>query len=185
MTIRVTMSRPPEGPDRHEKPGVGQARAGRAPSPLTDRDTPTRHRSARRIALPSVRGGTLVIDQDGPPPAWFPPVVDTIGKLLLLPPNWDSYGAYPVDPQSAGAALELLAQLMASDTPAPDVIPTNRGGIQLGRHMPTVDLGVSVLPSGQFRVSYENYQTGREWEGELTSDLTRLSNYLAELAPLK
>ena len=178
MDIRVSTSSPREGYDHHDSLRSGQASAGGALSP------PAEHRLWRRIELRSVRGGTLVIDQEGVEPGWFSTVVDRLGKLLLLPQNWDSYGAYPVDPQSAGAALELLARIMAPDTPAPDVIPTNRGGIQLEWHMPTIDLEVRVLHPGPFRVSYENYQTGSEWEGELTSDLARLSDYLSELSPL-
>ena len=61
-------------------------------------------------------------------------------------------------------ALQLLAATMRPATPAPIVVPTVRGGLQLEWHQRDVDLEVEVPPSGAVQVAYENLAEGREWE---------------------
>src|SRR5205823_1875475 len=64
-------------------------------------------------------------------PAWVKPTVERLRHLLQLREDWDSYGAAPVDLRAARTALQLLAMIMRPDTPAPTVVPTVRGGLQL------------------------------------------------------
>jgi hypothetical protein len=115
-------------------------------------------------------------------PAWFKPTVERLKHLLQLREDWDSYGAAPVDPRAARKALQLLALTTSLATPAPAVVPTVRGGLQLEWHQPDVDLEVEVPPSGPLRMTYENFVEGREWEGELRSNLAPLVEALAQLS---
>src|SRR5262245_53593196 len=73
---------------------------------------------ARRLHLPE--------SYDAPP--WLGPLFQRLGTLLVLGPNWDSYGARPVDVDLGVAAILLLARTMRDETPAPTIVPTNRGG---------------------------------------------------------
>src|SRR5262249_40210298 len=115
-------------------------------------------------------------------PAWVRPSVAQLDHLLQLPGNWDSYGAAPTDPRAARMALQLLAMIMNADTPAPTVVPTVRGGVQLEWHHHNVDLEIELPPNGPAHVAYENFTDDRRWEGELRFNPLSLVGALAELS---
>ena len=149
------------------------------------RDTLTGRRRAVRMTMPSTTGRSMSVLLEGEPPKWFEPVVRSISELLQLRPNWNSYGAAPIALWAPQAVLDLLFETASASTPPPQVVPTNRGSIQLEWHLPDVDLEVKVLSPTRFAVSFEDFRTGSEWEGELTSDLSRLTDYLADITSLK
>ena len=60
---------------------------------------------------------------------------------------------------------------MRPNTPAPSIVPTVRGGLQLEWHQTQIDLEVEITPHGTIHLAYENFAEGREWEGDLGSDL--------------
>ena len=110
------------------------------------------------------------------------PTAQALIELLDLPENWDSYGARSINREIALSALQLLSETMPDDTPTPAVVPTNRGGVQLEWHTRGIDLEIEIQSIGRIYVSYEDHRSGDEWEAELTSDLTRLSDALSELS---
>jgi hypothetical protein len=126
--------------------------------------------------------GRLIVEQENEQPAWLMPVVKVMGELLNLPENWDSYGACRISPAATEFALQLLPETMRVDTPVPTVVPTSSGGVQLEWHTRGIDLEVEIKSPGRLYVSYEDHRDNVEWEGELTSDLTRLSGFLSELS---
>jgi hypothetical protein len=79
------------------------------------------------------------------------------------------------------AAIFLLARTMRDDTPVPIIVPTNRGGVQLEWHKHDIDLEVEVLSPTRFDVSYRDDRDGKDWDGELTTDLRPLRDALEEL----
>jgi hypothetical protein len=103
-------------------------------------------------------------------------------KLLLsLPANWDSYGAKPIQPGRAAAALNLLWLFITNKSPVPAIIPTSDGGIQLEWHRCGVDLEIAVLSGTAFAVFFEDRATGEIWEGELGNDLRPLRPFIDRL----
>lgn len=118
--------------------------------------------------------GNLVVDYNEATPRWFKPVVESLVELLRLEPNWDSYGALPINWQLANAAQELLFKIMEDDTPVPIVGPTNRGGIQIEWHERGIDLEIETISTRSFRVSFEDSQTNEEWDCELNVDISPL-----------
>jgi hypothetical protein len=128
------------------------------------------------------RGGEFVVAIPDVPPGWVLPVVNAIGRLLSLPPNWDSYGAPPVDPKHVDAALKLLADVMRDDTPPPAVVPTSRGGVQIEWHTKGVDLEVELVTPTRLQGICEDHRTGVAWESDLTFDLTPLTDAIAALS---
>lgn len=89
-------------------------------------------------------------------PEWLQQALEKINDLLRLPPNWDSYGAKPINIQSALASLKILASAgLDDDALAPQLVPTPRGGVQLEWHGAHSDLELCVeLP--MITVFYEN-----------------------------
>lgn len=132
-------------------------------------------------AHPPSRGYRFFVVAPVKPPSWVDPTVQSLGKLLDLPPNWDSYGSPRIESNYINAALQLANQVMREDTPAPSVVPTSRGGIQFEWHMRGIDLEIEFLTPTQVCGLYEDRRTGDSWEADLTFDLKRLVDAIAKL----
>jgi hypothetical protein len=71
---------------------------------------------------------------------------------------------------------------MEFDSPAPSVVPTSRGGVQLEWHTPLGELEISVNAAGSVSGFFEDV-AGDEWEFEQEEpDLNRLASILGRLA---
>ncbi len=114
--------------------------------------------------------------------SWLRETSEALNSLLELPPNWDSYGAAAIDPRCTAYALELLGSTMRDHSPAPAVVPTSRGGVQLEWHMRGLDLEIEVCSPGVSHVLYENRQTGTKWEGEVAADVSELRELVSKLS---
>lgn len=105
-----------------------------------------------------------------------------LGVLLMLPQNWDSYGAPPIDRGLATTALQLLGAVMQTNVPLPWIVPTATGKLQIEWHCKGIDLEVQIKSPTSLHVSFEDMNSGEGWERELTVDLAPLTNVIAELA---
>ena len=123
----------------------------------------------------------LTVSWEGPEPFWLRPTLEVLAELLALPRDWDSYGARPVAQAAVGAAVSLLRDVMPAAAPAPQVVPTSAGGVQLEWHLGGIDLEVSVRPSGEAFVLFDDLRTGEEWEGILPVRRAALAAALAAL----
>ncbi len=81
-------------------------------------------------------------------PEWARSAVKDLLELLNLRPGWDSYGGRPIDVKAVDKAVSLLIELMNDDSPAPAVVPTPMGGVQLEWHQRGIDLEIEVHPDG-------------------------------------
>jgi hypothetical protein len=115
------------------------------------------------------------------PTPWAAPVAQKLVMLPVLAPNWDSYGAQPIDREIVLAAMHLLAHTMPDNAPSPSVVPTSRGGVAFEWHMRGIDLEVEVVTQARFHVYFLDLRSDQEWEAELTSDLAPLVRCLDEL----
>ena len=133
---------------------------------------------------PTIRRRSKFIQESEAPawvdPPWLQPTVQALEELLMLPAGWDSYGARPVDPQHALAMVHMLYGIMRDTSPAPSVVPTNRGGVQVEWHRGGIDLEIETLSPHRFLVSYEDADS--EWEAEIISDWTRLGPVISRLS---
>lgn len=115
-------------------------------------------------------------------PPWFDAVVRTCAAFVELERDWDSYGARPVHESIARAAGDLLLQLVRPSVPAPTVVPTPSGGIQLEWHTPSVDLEIELASAGRLSAIFEDRSTGQEWERQFESDLGLLVSAVGRLS---
>jgi hypothetical protein len=114
---------------------------------------------------------------------WLMRALKSIAGLLSLQPNWDSYGASPIDPKRAGFALSILTQLMGDQTPPPTIVPTVSGGIQLEWHMKGIDLEVEVSSEAEGTFYVFDHNTGYEQEGSIPEGIKNLrEEVLAKLS---
>ena len=130
-----------------------------------------------------VSGTDLPFPFTGDAPAWLEPTTRALAELLWLPENWDSYGALRIEQEHIEAALETLLAIMQPDTPAPSVVPTNRGSVQLEWHERGIDLEVEMLSQNRILVSFEDLVSRKEWEKEFAAeDLSVLARCVARLS---
>jgi len=64
-------------------------------------------------------------------PNWFDNIDDQLQEFLSLEPNWDSYGAEPIDEDITKKTLELILLITEENTPEPFVAPVPSGGIDI------------------------------------------------------
>jgi hypothetical protein len=130
------------------------------------------------------RGQEIVIEwQDNrqPLPAWFDPLAQGFADLLTLRPDWDSYGAGPIDPSLVRAALNFMNRLLSPTSSAPRVVPLSSGGLQLEWHRKGADLEV-VFDRGEAPFFYyRNGASGEESERVLPEDAHLLKAIIDKL----
>ena len=68
-------------------------------------------------------------------------VLEVAGNASLRSPNWDSYGAAPLQDGAIQAAQRFLLY-------AWQAVPTNDGGLQLERHDSHCDIEIEFGPDG-------------------------------------
>jgi hypothetical protein len=151
------------------------------PQSMQESATPTPTEVGLWVNLPSL-GAMLKFEFEGPLPAWFPEVIESLDRLSRLPKNWDSYGADPIRHSCIFAAIQLLLWIVREGTPRPSVVPTNHQTVLLEWHTRGADLEVEVEGLGSFDVSFEDPAQKTEWEGKVTYDLGRLAGYIARLS---
>jgi hypothetical protein len=124
----------------------------------------------------------LVVPEAWGRESWLRRALESGCRLLELPPNWDSYGAAAITPQSVVSALNLLIRLMDDDTPEPQIVPTPSGGVQMEWHTRGIDLEIETLGGGRFGAFFEDARTGATWEGDVEVADSRLSDAIRALA---
>ena len=115
-------------------------------------------------------------------PQVFVKSVRGVLDLLSLPAAWDSYSAKPIAPRNAIQAIKLLADLLRSSTPAPAVVPTVQGGIQLEWHTKGVNIEVYVDTSEDVSFFAERVATGESCEQLLAGHEGELLEWLARIS---
>jgi hypothetical protein len=78
--------------------------------------------------------------------------------------------------------MTLLARSMDSSTPAPQIVPSTRGGVQLEWHTHGLDIEVLVLPTGRFSVYFEDLNSSEIDEHDVGNDDRLLRRALGELS---
>jgi hypothetical protein len=137
--------------------------------------------ATQRIVSPFL-DGQLILETEGSLPAWFTRTMQALDRLGSLQDDWDSYGAPRISRTSIFAALDLLLPVMGDKTPAPAVVPTNRGTVLLEWHTRGVDLEIEVVSSQRLDVAFEDADHAIEWEREIGSDLAPLIACLQRLS---
>jgi len=104
--------------------------------------------------------------------------------LDRLEDGWDSYGARAPQRHLFVAGLRLIEGLLHTDIAAPQVIPTNKGGVQFEWNVGSRELEIEVVGADRFEVFFEDESTGETVEDEVTSrKLGVLSALVNKLKP--
>lgn len=115
-------------------------------------------------------------------PTWQREVLARITALLRLRPGWDSYKAPMPRYDAAMFALTVLQGIMRPATPAPSVVPSSTGGIQLEWHEKDIDLEIHVLEPYKGEIWWLDHTTGAETSGGLQADLSILQAPIGKMS---
>ena len=107
---------------------------------------------------------------------WIAPIFEDLCNLLFLPPNWDSYGAPPIEKRTVITALETLK--FFPNTPRPWTVPTVHGGVRLEWHSDGIDLVIKFEPHGKGLIYYESPEGIEELEINPRAEVGLIGNYM-------
>lgn len=111
--------------------------------------------------------------------SWHTETVNNLYGILALDEDWDSYGASRLSPETAKAVTNLLRDIMQSESPAPQVVPSASGSIQVEWHLAGIDLEIEVESLSTIHVFFSDEQNEEpEWEGGINYDLSKLVHYV-------
>jgi len=118
-------------------------------------ETDTTIESCRPAMQVESSQGRIQVKVAGHVPAWLPITNKEMNELLNLETDWDSYGAKPVSPDAAVAAIWFLGLVMQKESMMPFIVPMSSGNIQLEWHASGVDIEVEITPHGPNVLSIE------------------------------
>ena len=114
-------------------------------------------------------------------PTWFEFTRTQLENVQALEHNWDGYKAGPIRRDVISYALAMLNEVMKPRTPAPHIAPMSHEGVMIEWHTKGIDLEIEIERPGRLWVSFEDTRTEKEYEGHLTSNLSKLQNLIDEL----
>lgn len=98
---------------------------------------------------------------------WKNTVEKQVGDLAALQAGWDSYAAPAIDPNVISDTKLFVTRIAKPGIPAPAVVPTVNGTIQLEWHTRSSDAEVEILEPGHYHV-FISVVAEQPWEGEVT-----------------
>lgn len=104
--------------------------------------------------------------------------VEKISELTKLDDNWDSYGALAPTKESCIGSVQLAYELLKERTPIPDVFPVPNGNIQFEWSNFGLDIEIEIESNRKCIVSFEDLETGENWDSEFSFDLSDLSQII-------
>lgn len=114
---------------------------------------------------------------------WQDVLLDQIMNLKKLSHGWDSYSAPRIDLDAMGFALIVLNNIMESNTPLPQVVPSSVGGIQLEWHERGIDLEIHVTGPYEGEIWYQDHTQPDKGpvSDEITIDFSQIQSFVTEL----
>lgn len=152
-------------------------------SPSGSAGTTASNLGARQSVSPSTSASSVFIER----PDWEETVNRRLRALFDLAPGWDGFNARALNTNTAIFGVRLLHHLLPIAAAAPQLSPTNYGGIQFEWYSEDVHFEIEVEAPYQVRSWYLNAKTGEEreqlFEDEF-SDLKALVNRTLKVEPV-
>ncbi len=116
-------------------------------------------------------------------PGWVDSTLKQLGSISGLGQGWDSYGAPAITRSRIPQAYSLIQAIMDDRAPAPRLVPTPDGSIQIEWHSCDVDLEVLLISDADLDVVFEDLRGEVvPYEGVLSYNVAPLVEYVRLLA---
>ncbi len=112
-------------------------------------------------------------------PEWVGAVLEQVRDLSTLQSNWDTHGAGPISTQVWMATLSSLSSVMPFEGPAPELVPTSSGGLDIEWQGTWGYLSIQVRPHKEPVAYYSNPHD--EWEETLARRLRMVRSILSSM----
>jgi hypothetical protein len=113
--------------------------------------------------------------------SWAVDVEGRLNDLAGLPRGWDGYASRPVSFTCAQFTANLLEQIFVEGVPAPALVPTGEGGVQIEWHRNGYDVEILILGAYDVLGIRRKLDINEVEEVELQTDFTVLRDWAAEL----
>ncbi|MBI2359038.1 MAG: hypothetical protein HYV04_09070 [Deltaproteobacteria bacterium] len=100
---------------------------------------------------------------------WKITIESLIDELSNLQAGWDGFAAPQIDTEIASSAKALASRLAVPGSPAPSVVPTINGTVQLEWHTLRYDAEVEIVEDGRYKV-FTLPVAQAPWEAEVEVD---------------
>lgn len=105
-----------------------------------------------------------------------------LDELIELPPDWDGYGAQPIDRQALIFAARVIDAATRHGLPTPEIFPVPSGGVQLEWVSRSMELEFEIEPGANNIVFVgDDSRSGRRFDGVLPGDQALFQHALANL----
>ena len=98
---------------------------------------------------------------------WLHSAEQELEQFRKLPQNWDSYGAPTISEEQIKTAKKLIQLFASHGLLRPNLTITAKSHIQLEWHTPVKDVEIEIVGMDRFDISFENTETGTEWEARV------------------
>lgn len=112
---------------------------------------------------------------------WNIHLENRFNDLASLPLGWDGYAGRPTMASCVHFAKNLIEQLYIAEVPAPQLVPTDDGTIQIEWHRNLFDLEIVVYGPYDVSSMRRNISTGVVEEIELQTDFSCLVRWISDL----
>lgn len=138
-------------------------------------------------AIRKWRFGAFVVEWrelGGAPPTWFEPLMRGFAEVLSLSPNWNSYGARPIDRVLVNRAIDavFLYGILGPSMRSPQVVPLASGGVELAWRRDAEELEIVFDQDEPDGFYYFNRNSGEEIEQPLAQARERLRELVQSVA---
>ena len=134
--------------------------------------------AADRTLGPERREITLAVSRTLRSQPWFHPTLSQLAKFLSLGEDWDGYGAKATHESAVKRAVAVL-DAVCPEGPAPWVVPTSDGGVQIEWASCGLEIEIEVLPTGPVQILLVE-PSGEESEMPAFSDSTAIWELLRD-----
>lgn len=115
----------------------------------------------KQFATSTIHANSIGVHEQ--PDHWLWETAESLGTLLTLEDNWDSYGAKSVSPETILATFELLIAIMDDHSPRASIVPTPMGNVQIEWHRSGIDLEIEITADGKYSVLYDDHAKSTEF----------------------
>ena len=117
-------------------------------------------------------------------PNWLTDVIQGMNRVAALNPNWDSYGARPVNQRTLEYAFEVIMKFQGENPTlrVPQIGATVTGGVEFEWHGGGRDLEIQIEAPYRISAFFEDEHTSEDWEGPVGPELAEIQEYLGRIS---
>lgn len=112
--------------------------------------------------------------------SWIDPIIERLGYIINLSPDWNGPGSVAIDIETALKALEVMFEILQPSKIMPSISPGADGSLQIGWFARDYEIEIYIKPHTMPTASLYDRNTSEEWD-EMPLTSTKLHDAIASL----